>query len=297
MKKLPFTGSGVAIVTPFSENHEIDYTSLAELIEMHIERKTDAIVICGTTGEASTMPDDEHLAAIAFTVKQAAGRIPVIAGTGSNDTNHAINLSKRAEQLGADGLLSVTPYYNKANKSGLINHFKAIAEAVKIPVILYNVPSRTGVNFSIDVLKELAKVENIVAIKEASGNISYAAKIAAEVPELYIYSGNDDMVVPVMSLGGKGVISVAANIFPDEMHDMCELFENGAVAEARKLQLDMLDLINKLFIEVNPVPVKCAMKALGYKVGELRLPLGPMDEKNLDILMESLNAYGAKKLC
>lgn len=296
MKTLPFTGSGVAIVTPFLENHEIDYESLAELIEMHIARKTDAIIICGTTGEASAMPDDEHLAAIAFTVKQVNGRIPVIAGTGSNDTYHAINLSKRAEQLGADGLLSVTPYYNKANTSGLIAHFKAIADAVNIPIILYNVPSRTGVNFSISVLKELAKIDNIVALKEASGNISYLAQVAAEVPELYLYSGNDDMIVPTMALGGVGVISVVANIFPDETHDICEKFANGDIEGSRKLQLEMLDLINKLFIEVNPVPVKSAMKELGYRVGNLRLPLGPMNDDNLKVLMDALNAYGAKKL-
>lgn len=296
MKELPFTGSGVAIVTPFTDNNEIDYDSLAELIELHIAHKTDAIIICGTTGEASAMPDDEHLAAIAFTVKQANHRVPVIAGTGSNDTHHAINLSKRAEQLGADGLLSVTPYYNKANKNGLIAHFKAIAEVVKIPIILYNVPSRTGMNFSIDVLKELAKIDNIVGLKEASGNIGYVAQVAAEVPELHLYSGNDDMIVPIMSLGGVGVISVVANILPDETHDICELFANGNIEASRKLQLEMLDLINKLFIEVNPVPVKSAMKELGYRVGNLRLPLGPMDEKNLDILMKALQAYGVKKL-
>lgn len=296
MKKVPFYGSGVAIVTPFTDNNEIDYESLNELIEMHIERKTDAIVICGTTGEASAMPDDEHLAAIAYTVKQVNHRIPVIAGTGSNDTAHAINLSKRAEQLGADALLSVTPYYNKANKSGVIAHFKAISETVNIPIILYNVPSRTGMNFSIDVLKELAKLDNIVGLKEASGNISYLTQVAAEVPELCLYSGNDDMIVPTMALGGVGVISVVANIFPDETHDICEMFQNGDIAGSRKLQLDMLDLINKLFIEVNPVPVKSAMKALGYRVGDVRLPLGPMDEKNLEILMKALNDFGAKKL-
>lgn len=297
MKQLPFTGSGVAIVTPFTDNHEIDYNSLSDLIEMHIERKTDAIVICGTTGEASAMPDDEHLAAIAFTVKQAHHRIPIIAGTGSNDTHHAINLSKRAAQLGADALLSVTPYYNKANKNGVIAHFKAIAEAVDVPIILYNVPSRTGMSFTIDVLKELAKIDNIVGLKEASGNISYTAKVAAEVPELHLYSGNDDMIVPIMSLGGKGVISVVANILPDETHDICEMFLNGDIEGSRKLQLEMLDLINKLFIEVNPVPIKSAMKELGYSVGNLRLPLGPMDDANLKTLMDAVNAFGVKKLC
>lgn len=295
MKTLPFKGSAVAIVTPFNESG-IDFEKLGELIEMHIANKTDAIVIAGTTGEASTMPDPEHLASIEYTVKKVAGRIPVIAGTGSNDTAHAIALTKAAEDLGADAILSVTPYYNKANQTGLINHFKAIAEAIKIPVILYNVPSRTGVNFSIPVLKELAKVENIVAIKEASGNISYTAQIAAEVPELHIYSGNDDMIVPIMSLGGMGVISVVANILPEETHDICDLYLNGKIEESRKLQLKYLDLINKLFIEVNPVPVKTAMNILGYNVGHLRMPLGDMSEANYKTLCDSLKENGVKKL-
>lgn len=295
MKKLPFTGSGVAIVTPFNENG-IDFEKLGKLIDIQIANKTDAIVVVGTTGEASTMPDPEHLSAIEYTVKKVAGRVPVIAGTGSNDTKHAIALTKGAEDLGADGILSVTPYYNKANKQGVINHFKAIAEAVNIPIILYNVPSRTGMNFSIDVLKELAKIENIVALKEASGNISYTAQVAAEVPELYLYSGNDDMIVPIMSLGGKGVISVVANILPEETHNICELYEKGDVAASRKLQLDLLELINTLFIEVNPVPVKTAMNILGYNVGNLRLPLGEMDEGNYNKLSDVLKKYNVKKL-
>lgn len=287
MKKLPFTGSGVAIITPF-DGDKTNYDALGELIEMHIAKKTDAIIICGTTGEASTMPDAEHLAAIEYTVKKAAGRIPVIAGTGSNDTSHAIALSKKAEELGADGLLQVTPYYNKTTQKGLIEHFTAIANAVKIPIILYNVPSRTGMSISIDTLKELAKVENIVAVKEASGNISYTAKVAAEVPELYIYSGNDDMIVPVMSLGGKGVISVVANIMPEETHNICEYYLNGDVKKSLDLQLKMLELINNLFIEVNPVPIKTAMNILGYNAGNLRLPLTDMDAKNEEILKNSL---------
>ena len=287
MKKLPFTGSGVAIITPF-DGDKTNYNALGELIEMHIAKKTDAIIICGTTGEASTMPDAEHLAAIEYTVKKAAGRIPVIAGTGSNDTSHAIALSKKAEELGADGLLQVTPYYNKTTQKGLIEHFTAIANAVKIPIILYNVPSRTGMSISIDTLKELAKVENIVAVKEASGNISYTAKVAAEVPELYIYSGNDDMIVPVMSLGGKGVISVVANIMPEETHNICEYYLNGDVKKSLDLQLKMLELINNLFIEVNPVPIKTAMNILGYNAGNLRLPLTDMDAKNEEILKNSL---------
>ncbi len=295
MKALPFTGSGVAIVTPFN-GLEVNYDALGELIEMHIAHNTDAIIICGTTGEASTMPNEEHIAVIEYTVKKAAGRIPVIAGTGSNDTAHAIYLTKEAERVGADGILSVTPYYNKANASGLREHFKAIANCTSLPVILYNVPSRTGVNISIPVLKDLAKIDNIVAIKEASGNISYTAQIAKEVPELYIYSGNDDMIVPVMSLGGKGVISVLANILPDETHDLCQRYLDGDIKGSLKLQLDMLDVVNKLFIEVNPVPVKTAMDMLGYNVGNLRLPLAEMDEGNKAKLKAALDAYGVKKL-
>lgn len=290
-KTLPFTGSGVAIVTPF-DGMTTNYDMLGELIEWHIANKTDAIIICGTTGEASTMPDSEHLAAIEYTVKKAAGRIPIIAGTGSNETAHAIELSKKAEELGADGLLQVTPYYNKTTQKGLIAHFSAIANSVKIPVILYNVPSRTGVNISIPVLKELAKIDNIVAIKEASGNISYTAKVAAEVPELYIYSGNDDMIVPVMSLGGKGVISVLANVMPNETHEMCRAYLDGDCQRATKMQLEYLDLINDLFIEVNPIPVKTALNLMGKNVGNLRLPLVDMEEGNLEKLKATLNKHG-----
>ena len=293
-KTLPFTGSGVAIVTPF-EGYKTNYDELGRLIDMNIENGTDAIIICGTTGEASTMPDAEHLAAIEYTVKKVNGRVPVIAGTGSNETAHAVELSKKAEELGADGLLQVTPYYNKASSKCLIAHISAVAEAVNIPVILYNVPSRTGVNIPIPVLKELAKVPNIVAIKEASGNISYTAKIAAEIPELYIYSGNDDMIVPVLSLGGKGVISVLANIMPQETHDMCQAFFDGDTEKAREMQLKYLDLINNLFIEVNPIPVKTALNLMGYKVGNLRLPLLDMEEKNLEALQNSMRAVGLIK--
>lgn len=295
MKKLPFTGSGVALVTPF-KNDGVDFDALGELIEMHIAHKTDALIVCGTSGEASTMPNEEHIAVIKYSVEKASGRIPVIAGTGSNDTAHAVYLTSEAEKAGADGILSVTPYYNKANESGLTDHFRKIAQATTLPVILYNVPSRTGVNFPISVLRELAKIDNVVAIKEASGNISYTAKVAAEVPELYIYSGNDDMIVPVMSLGGKGVISVVANILPDETHDICERFMTGDTAGSLKLQLDMLDLINNLFIEVNPVPVKTAMRILGYNVGSLRLPLGEMSDANREKLAASLKKYNAVRL-
>ncbi len=294
-KNIPFTGSAVAIVTPF-EGDKINFDALGELIETQLAHKTDAIVICGTTGEASTMPDAEHLSAIDYTVRKVAGRVPVIAGTGSNDTKHAIALTKHAEELGADAILSVTPYYNKASQRGLIEHFRVIAEAINIPIILYNVPSRTGMSFSIPALKELAKIPNIVALKEASGNISYTAKVAAEVPELYLYSGNDDMIVPVMSLGGLGVISVVANILPEETHNLCAAFSEGNVAEARRLQLSMLDLINKLFIEVNPIPIKTAMQILGYPVGNLRLPLCEMEESNFEILKKALDTYGVQKL-
>lgn len=289
-KTLPFTGSGVAIVTPFDGN-KTNYDALGELIDWQIENGTDAIIICGTTGEASTMPDEEHLAAIEYTVKRVNGRVPVIAGTGSNETAHAVELSKKAEALGADGLLQVTPYYNKTTQKGLIEHFSAIANAVSIPIILYNVPGRTGMNISIPVLKELAKLDNVVAIKEASGNMSYTAKIAAEVPELYIYSGNDDMIVPVMSLGGKGVISVLANVAPKETHELCKAYLDGDCQKATKMQLEYLDLINDLFIEVNPIPVKTALNLMGKNAGNLRLPLVDMEDANKSKLETSMKKH------
>lgn len=291
MKKLPFTGSGVAIVTPF-DGLKTNYDVLGELIEMHIANGTDSIIICGTTGEASTMPDTEHIAAIKYTVEKVNGRIPVIAGTGSNDTVHAIHLSQEAEKCGADGILTVTPYYNKASQKGLVEHFAAIANAVKIPVILYNVPSRTGVSISIKALKELAKIDNIVGIKEASGNMSYAMEVAAEVPELYMYSGNDDIVVPLMSIGAKGVISVLANVEPKATHEMCQYCLDGDFAKATKLQLEMLDLVNKLFIEVNPIPVKTALRLMNYNVGNLRAPLCEMEPENLEKLKAAMKARG-----
>ncbi len=296
MKKLPFTGSGVALITPFNADGTPNYEKLDEILEMHVKNKTDAIIICGTTGEASTLPDDVHLEVIKHCVDTVSGRIPVIAGTGSNDTEHAVEFSAEAEKYGCDGVLCVTPYYNKATQKGLIAHYKAVAEAISIPMILYNVPSRTGVNIAVDTLKELAKVDNIVAIKEASGDIGYVLKIKREVPELYIYSGNDDMIVPVMSAGGKGVISVVANILPEETHNICECYLEGKVEKALELQLEMLELINNLFIEVNPIPVKTAMNILGYEVGPLKLPLCEMEEKNLEALKKSLKEYGVKKL-
>ncbi len=296
MKNLPFTGSGVALITPFYADGTPNYEKLDEILEMHIANKTDAIIICGTTGEASTLPDDEHLEVIRHTVKTVAGRIPVIGGTGSNDTQHAIDFSVKAEEYGCDGVLCVTPYYNKATQKGLYEHFKVIADSIKIPVILYNVPSRTGVGISIETLKELAKIDNIVGIKEASGNISYAIKVRTEVPELHMYSGNDDIIVPMMAIGSKGVISVVANILPEETHNICEYYMAGKTDESLKLQTEMLELINNLFIEVNPIPVKTAMNVLGYEVGPLKLPLCDMEEKNLAVLKASMEKYGVKKL-
>ena len=286
-----FTGSGVALITPFDENGEVNYSRLREILEFHVINHTDAIIVTGTTGEGSTLNDEEKISVIEFTVNIINNRIPVIAGTGSNDTRHAAEFSKRVEKLGVDGLLVVTPYYNKGNENGIYEHYKAIAEGVKIPIIMYNVPSRTGVNLSIQLLKRLAQIENITALKEASGNISYVAEVAREVPELDIYSGNDDMVVPVLSLGGKGVISVSANIIPDISHDMTVSFLKGDVKKARELQLKYNDLVNALFLETNPAPIKEAMNFLGYEVGNCRLPLGVMEEANRRKLTDILIAH------
>ena len=287
-----FTGSGVALITPFNNKNEINFEKLRELLEFHIANKTDAVIVTGTTGESSTMTDEEKLAVIKFSVETVNKRIPVIAGTGSNNTKHAVEMSIKAQELGADGLLVVTPYYNKGNENGIYNHYKLIAESVDIPVILYNVPGRTGVNLSISLLKKLAQIKNIIAIKEASGNISYAAEIAREVPELDIYSGNDDMTVPLLSLGGKGVISVSANIIPETVHNMTYAFFERDNDTARELQLKYNDLVNALFIEVNPVPVKEAMNFLGYNVGECRLPLGEMSEENKNTLHKIIEKHG-----
>ena len=286
-----FTGSGVALITPFDENGEVNYSRFREILEFHVINHTDAIIVTGTTGEGSTLNDEEKISVIEFTVNIINNRIPVIAGTGSNDTRHAAEFSKRVEKLGVDGLLVVTPYYNKGNENGIYEHYKTLAEGVKIPVILYNVPSRTGVNLSIPLLKRLAQIENITALKEASGDISYVAEVAREVPELDIYSGNDDMVVPVLSLGGKGVISVSANIIPDISHDITVSFLKGDVKKARELQLKYNDLVNALFLETNPAPIKEAMNFLGYEVGNCRLPLGVMEEANRRKLTDILIAH------
>lgn len=290
-----FKGSAVALVTPFTKDNKVNFDKLAELIEYHIENKTDAIVSCGTTGEATTMSDEEILSVLEFTVKKVNGRIPVIAGTGSNNTMHSVELSLKAEALGVDGLLIITPYYNKANKSGLKKHFITIAESVNIPIILYNVPGRTCMNISPALIAELAQVPNIVAVKEASGDLGQVAEIASLVPEDFaIYSGNDDSIVPLLSLGGHGVISVLANVCPKETHDLVEKYLEGDVEGSRKIQLDLDALIAALFIEVNPIPVKTAMNLLGFEVGDLRLPLDNMDPANLEVLKKELVNAGLK---
>ena len=290
MKKVIFTGAAVAIVTPFNEEG-INFEELKKLIDFNIENGTDAIVIAGTTGESATMSDEEHRAAIKFTVEYVNKRIPVIAGTGSNDTLYAVELSKYAEEVGADGLLIVTPYYNKTTQSGLVKHYNYIADRVNLPMILYNVPSRTGVNILPKTCLELSKHKNIVAVKEASGNLSQIAEIKALCgDELTIYSGNDDQIVPILSLGGKGVISVLSNVAPKEAHDICQLFFDGKAEESAKLQIEYLNLINALFIEVNPIPVKTALGLMGFNVGHLRMPLFPMEECNLEVLKKEMKA-------
>lgn len=287
-----FTGSGVAIVTPFTKDG-IDFDKLGELIDWQIENDTDAIIICGTTGESATMPDNEHLAAIEFTVKRVNGRVPVIAGAGSNDTRHGIELSKAAQAHGADALLHVTPYYNKASQRGLYEHFKAIAENVDIPIILYNVPSRTGVNISLDTLGKLADLPNIAAMKEASGSLSAATDMIAEYGDkIDVYSGNDDIILPMLAVGCKGVISVLANVAPKQTHQLCQSFFEGDIETSRKMQLEAAELNHALFCEVNPIPVKTALNLMGKEVGPLRLPLCSMEEKNLEKLKKAMKGYG-----
>ena len=286
-----FKGSGVAIVTPFNERG-VDFKKLEELIEWQINSKTDAIIVCGTTGEASTMTEQERKETIKFVVDVVNKRIPVIAGTGSNNTAAAISMSKWAEKIGVDGLLVITPYYNKTTQKGLVEHFKAIANSVTSPIIIYNVPSRTALNITPRTLLKLCAIQNIVAIKEASGDISQIAQIKALCGDrLDIYSGNDDQVIPILSLGAIGVISVLANIIPTDMHNMCELYLKGEHAEALKIQLGFLALNSAIFIETNPIPVKTAMNLMGMKVGPLRLPLCEMEENTLQILKKELKAY------
>ena len=289
-----FKGAGVAMVTPMKDNGEIDDEVLGQLIEDQIAGHTDAIIICGTTGEAPTLEDDEHLEAIRYTVDKTAGRIPVIAGTGSNNTAHAVMMSKEAQKLGADGCLLVAPYYNKATQNGLVRHFAAIAGAVDIPCILYNVPSRTGSNILPETALRLAnEVENIVGIKEASGNIGQVGKLAAICEgKLDIYSGNDDQIVPICALGGIGVISVLSNVAPRETHNMVEYCMMNRYDKARQLQHKALDLVNALFCEVNPIPVKAALRMQGFEVGNPRLPLTEMEPEHKEVLRKAMIEFG-----
>ena len=293
MKKL-FEGSGVALVTPFKDG-KVNYEKLGELIEWHIANKTDSIIVCGTTGESATMTDEERKTTIKFVVDKVNKRIPVIAGSGSNNTAYSIELSKYCQAVGVDGLLIVTPYYNKSTQDGMIKHYTTIANSVDLPIILYNVPGRTGVNIKPSTVEKLSKIENIVAIKEASGDISQVAEIARLCGEDFtIYSGNDDQIVPILSLGGSGVISVLANVLPKETHDIVEKYLTGDVVESRKLQLGVNELVSSLFIEVNPIPVKAAMNLMGMEAGELRLPLTNISEQNLEILRNNMIKYGIK---
>ena len=286
-----FTGAGTALVTPFNDKG-IDFANFETLIEYQIEGGIDALIVCGTTGESSTMTKDEDLSAIEFVVKQTAGRVPVIAGTGSNNTVAAIETSLEAADLGANGLLMVTPYYNKCTDTGLIRHYHAIADAVSTPIVVYNIPGRTGVNIKPWVMKEITSHDNIVAIKEASGNISQIAEIARLCPEIDIYSGNDDHVVPLLSLGGKGVISVVSNLLPEMTHDMVMSFLEGDIARARELQFKLNPLVNALFSEVNPIPVKTALNMIGINVGLPRMPLCEMSADKAVLLKKQLIAIG-----
>ena len=295
MKKILFKGCGTAIVTPFNEQG-VNFKEFKRLIEDQISGHADAIIVCGTTGESSTMTEQERKDTISFALQTVAGRIPVIAGTGGNNTSSAIAMTKWAETVGVDGALIVTPYYNKTTQSGLVAHYKAIARETTLPIILYNVPSRTGLNILPETCLELSKIENIVAIKEASGNISQIAKIAQLCKDnLHIYSGNDDQIIPILSLGGLGVISVLSNITPKDTHNIVNLYLDGKIKEAVKLQLDALPLINALFCEVNPIPVKAALNMLGYNFGVPRLPLVEMSDLGKEKLKKEMIQYGLLK--
>lgn len=289
-----FTGAGVAIVTPFNANGEVDYEKFAELVEFQIAGGTDAIIVCGTTGESSTLTHEEHLDVIRYCIKQVNGRIPVVAGTGSNCTETAIYLSTEAEKAGADALLLVTPYYNKATQKGLYKHYKAVADSVKIPCILYNVPSRTGCNIAPETVVKLCKeVENIVGVKEASGNISQVVKLMSLAEgKVDLYSGNDDQIVPLLAMGGKGVISVLSNVAPKQTHDICAKFFAGDVAGSCAEQLRAIPLCNALFSEVNPIPVKKALNLMGKGAGSLRMPLTEMEDENAAKLEKAMKEYG-----
>ena len=289
-----FTGAGVAIITPFNEDGSVNYEEFGRIIDDQISGGSDAIIVCGTTGESSTMDHDEHIEVIKYCVEKVAGRVPVIAGSGSNCTREAINISKRAEEVGANGLLCVTPYYNKCPQEGLYQYYKAISDAVNIPIIMYNVPSRTGTTIQPETAVRIAKeVKNVVAIKEASGNISAVAKLASLANGcIDIYSGNDDQVLPILSLGGKGVISVWSHVAPKKVHDMVYAFLDGDIETAQKLQLEAIDVIGALFCEVNPIPVKAAMNMLGYKAGTVRAPLTELTDAHKEVLKKALKDYG-----
>lgn len=289
-----FTGAGVAIITPFKDNGEVNYEKFAELLEFQITNGTDAVIVCGTTGEASTLTHEEHLDVIKYCVEKVAGRIPVIAGTGSNCTKTAEYLSTEAEKYGVDGVLLVTPYYNKATQKGLYEHFKAVAQSINIPVILYNVPGRTGCNLMPEtVVKLCTDIKNIVGVKEASGNISQVAKLMSIAGgKVDLYSGNDDQIVPLLSLGGKGVISVLSNVAPKAVHDICFKYFEGDVKGSCELQLKSIELCDALFCEVNPIPVKKAVNLMGMEAGPLRMPLTPMDEANVPKLEKAMKTFG-----
>ena len=292
-KRRIFTGAGVAIVTPMNADGSVNYEAMGQLIDQQVESGTDAIIVCGTTGESSTLTDEEHRRVIQFTVAQVNHRIPVVAGTGSNDTAYCLELSQEAEKMGVDGLLLVTPYYNKCSQKGLIRHYLTVADAVDLPMIVYSVASRTGVNILPETLKELSKHPNIVAVKEASGSISQVAKIRHLCgDDLDVYSGNDDQIVPLLSLGGIGVISVLSNVMPKETHDICRLYFDGNVQESAALQLKLLDLINSLFADVNPIPVKEALNMMGFPAGPCRMPLCEMDDGPRQKLRASMAAVG-----
>lgn len=291
MKEVIFKGCGTAIVTPFTEDG-VNFEEFGKLIENQIENQIDAIIVCGTTGESATMTEQEKKETIKYAIEKVAKRTKVVVGTGSNNTKSAIEMSKFAEEAGADALLVVTPYYNKTTQKGLIMHYTAIANEVKLPIIMYSVPSRTGVNIAPETCKELAKIPNIVAIKEASGNISQVAKIASLCgDDLAIYSGNDDQIIPVLSLGGKGVISVLSNIMPKYTHEMCYKYFEGNVCEAAKMQLDVIDLTDALFCEVNPIPAKYALNLMGYNFGKPRMPLIELSDSNKEILKQVMQKH------
>lgn len=288
-----FTGSGVALVTPTFPDGTVNFEKMKELIEFQLANETDALIICGTTGEASTLSDEVQIECVRYAVEVTNGRVPVIAGAGSNDTAHCISLAQECEKAGADALLLVTPYYNKATQKGLILHYTAVAQCISIPIILYNVPGRTGCNIAPQTVVELSKIKNIVALKEASGNLSQIAEIASLIgPDFDLYSGNDDQNLPILSLGGKGAISVLGNIAPKQTHDMVMKFLNGDIKAATQLQLGAIELISALFCEVNPIPVKAALDLMGYEVGPCRMPLCTMEDKNVEVLKKAMQNYG-----